>query len=266
VTLLVLAPSDDETARMFCEFVAERGHMAVMPQGFDEVCITVTSGRDASHNVDLRVGGERVRGVLHRGIGAPVSKGGDAAFAHAEALAVWWSALALWDGPVINGATRQGFLPPLDPLLLTHVSGVTLPPSSLGRPLSAATTAELVNVHRERDGAFLGRGAEAIVSDEILRFTRFDPDRVRYVLLAGNQVFDPSEAGGALAAATRSALAPLLHRLRSLGADFCLLVIEPAGEECRLLDVSGLPTHHQFEAIRPQVFQALLDRLLGGPL
>ncbi|MFG2951370.1 hypothetical protein [Streptomyces adustus] len=265
MTLLVLAPSDDETARMFCAFAAERGHRAVMPRGFNEVCVTVTSGRDASYHVDLRVAGEQVRGVLHRGIGAPGGEDGDAMFAHAEALAVWWSALALWQGPTVNRATRQGFLPPLDPLLLARVPGVTLPPSSLGRPLHAAAPAQRVNVHRERDGRFLGRDTEAQVPDEILRFTLFDPDRVRYVLLAGDQVFEPSETGGIPAVATRAALAPLLDRLRSLGADFCLLVLEPTGGGWRLLHVSALPTYHQFEPVLHPVFQALLDRLLAGP-
>ncbi|MEI5102813.1 hypothetical protein RB200_35165 [Streptomyces sp. PmtG] len=165
-------------------------------------------------------------------------------------------------------ATRQGFLPPLDPLVLARgVAGVALPRSSLGQPPRGAAPAERVNVHRERDGVFLGRGPEAVTPDEVLRFTRFDPDRVHYVLLAGNEVFDPTGADGVPAAATRAALAPLLRRLRSRGADFCLLVLErpknPQGP-FRLLDVSGLPTHHQFRPVRRQVFQALLDRLLGA--
>lgn len=268
MTILVLAPPDDETALLFRAFAVEAGHRAVVREAFDDLTVTVTAGRDASAEVDLRVAGEPVRGVLHRGIGPPSGDGGEAEFVHAESLAVWWSALALWPGPVINRPTRHGFLPPLDPLALARLPGITLPPSSIGgRPRYAPAPGERLNVHRERDGVFLGHGTAAIPreTDDILRFTCFDPDRTRHLLLAGDEVFDPADPTGPPAGAGSPAVAPLLDRLRALGVSFCLLVVQPAADGLRLLDVRARPAHHQFTPVRHRVFRALLDRLLDGP-
>ncbi|MDN0198735.1 hypothetical protein [Streptomyces sp. S.PNR 29] len=239
---------------------------------FDEVAVTVTAGRDAACAVDLSVAGERVRAVLHRGLGPPEAAdddmvAGEAAFLQAEAQAVWWSALALWPGPVSNRASPDGFVPYIDPLAAARLPGVTLPPSSIGGLLHTPRPGERRNVHRVRDGMFLGHGSAATSrgEGEILRFTCFDPDRTRHVLLAGDDVFDLSEPTGALAAVHRARLAPMVDRLRSLGATFCLLVIQPEGEGFRLLDVSCHPVHHQFAPLRRQVFGSLLRWLLAGP-
>ncbi len=107
MTILVLAPELDETAARFAEFACRSGVPAVVTSGFERASVSVRAERDRAHRVRLTVDGTPVRGVLNRGLG-----GGPADdFVRSEALAVWWSALALWDGPVANRPTRQGFLP-----------------------------------------------------------------------------------------------------------------------------------------------------------
>ncbi|MEU3777701.1 hypothetical protein AB0F11_31795 [Streptomyces sp. NPDC032472] len=289
MTILVLAPPDDETAGRFGRFAEGRGHRVIAPAGFGEVAVTVTADRSAAARVELSTAGERIRGVFHRGLlppGAPdgPSAAADAAFAYAESLAVWWSVLALWPGPVVNRPSPAGFVPHLDPLTAAALPGMAMPPSSMTSSaigpvpplLPRAATGERINVNRVRDGAFLGHGAAAMREGEgegegvghgaeVLRFTGFDPERTRHVLLAGDEEFDLSDPTGTLAPGPRDRLAPLLTRLRSLGATFAVVVVQPEGERMRLLDISCHPVHHQFAHLEHRVFAAVLNGLLGGP-
>ncbi|MEW2414690.1 hypothetical protein AB0953_13315 [Streptomyces sp. NPDC046866] len=273
MTILVLAPPDDETAFRFGSFAEAGGHRVIAPTGFDDVAVTVTADRNAGSAVELRAAGERVRGVFHRGLPPPDAAAdppaaAEAAFAYAESLAVWWSALALWPGPVANRPSPAGFVPHLDALTAAALPGMAVPPSSIGSAAPPpAPPGERIHVSRVRDGAFLGHAGAALPhgnGSEVLRFTRFDPERTRHVLLAGDEQFDLSDPAGTLAAGDRARLAPLLARLRSLGATFAVVVVQPEGERLRLLDISCHPVHHQFAHLEHRVFRAVLNGLLGG--
>ncbi|MEY9834819.1 hypothetical protein [Streptacidiphilus sp. EB103A] len=273
MTILVLAPPGDATALRFAEFAEARGNRVVVSDGrFDEVAVTVMADRNGAARVDLRVAGEEVRGVFNRGIRPPDIVGSDAAageavFVHAESLAVWWSALALWHGPVVNRPSTQGFLPHFDPLEARDLPGVGLPSSSIGVQPDRVPAGERINVRRVRDGAFLGHGTDGTSRgvDEILQFTHFHPERTRHILLAGDGEFDLSESTGHLSSADGARLAPIVKRLRTAGVTFCLFVVQPEDEGIRLLDFSCHPMLHQFGRLKEQVFRSLLRSLLAGP-
>ncbi|MEU6864292.1 hypothetical protein ABZ924_13615 [Streptomyces sp. NPDC046876] len=295
MTILVLAPPDDETARRFGRFAEGRGHRVVAPTGFGEVAVTVTADRNAAPRVELSTAGERIRAVFHRGLPPPEAPDGpsaaaEAAFAYAESIAVWWSVLALWPGPVVNRPSPAGFVPHLDPLTAAGLPGMAMPPSSITSAapgpvpplMPRAAPGERINVNRVRDGAFLGHGTAAKHGGEgggegegkdeeegdeteVLRFTCFDPERTRHVLLAGDEEFDLSDPTGAFAPGHRARLAPLLTRLRALGATFAVVVVQPEGERTRLLDISCHPVHRQFAHLEHRVFEAVLNALPAGP-
>ena len=103
----------------------------MVANGFGRVGITVRATRGRACRTRITFDGAEVSGVLARGVGDwGHETDAERAFAAAETYAVFWSAVALWPGPVVNRPSARGFFPRLDPLELAG-SGVVAPPRTV---------------------------------------------------------------------------------------------------------------------------------------
>jgi hypothetical protein len=253
VTILVVAPETDGTARRFAEFAIGRGVPTVVACGFGRVQVTVRAARDRSCRTRIAVDGAEVTAVLTRGLGAwEHEPDAERAFARAEGYAAFWSAIALWPGPVVNRPSARGFFPRLDPLELVG-SGAVLPPRTV---ILNDGDAPGTVVHRLPDWTWLDPAAPRSRFD-VVQVEDRDPARTHRVLVAGSEVFD---LGGGEAPVHR--LAPVLDWLARAGMDFVDFTAEWEDGTPRLAAVSCWPGHDLFPYCEEQVYQALLTRLL----
>jgi hypothetical protein len=248
VTLLVVAPEADETARRFADFAVTNGVPAVVANGFGRVRISVVATRDRAVRTRITVDDDEVTGVLNRGVGDWGREAdAEAAFIAAETYAALWSALALWPGPVLNRPSAKGFLPRLDPLELV-ASGAVAPPRTVILNEGSAPGAD---VYRLPDWTKADPDAPRSRFD-VVRITDRDPVHTRHFLMAGTEVFD---VGGELATGPPT---PVLDWLRGSGVDFADFTVE----QDRLFDVSCWPSHRLFPHLEDRVYAALLHRLI----
>jgi hypothetical protein len=255
VTLLVIAPDTDETAARFAGFAGEHGVPAVVAQEFGRVGVSVHATRDRACRARLTLDGVEVSGILNRGIGGwGADPDPDRTFAAAETYAAFWSAVALWPGPVVNRPSEHGFFARLDPLELA-AAGVVEPPRTV-----------ILN-----DGSAPGRDVYRIpewtaVDPEAPR-SRFDvvqigdPARTRRILVAGPEVFEVGGTERRLDGETAGRVAPIVAWLRRWGPAFADFTVEPAAGVPRLVDVSCWPGHDLFPDLADQVYAALLTGL-----
>ncbi|MFD2416241.1 hypothetical protein [Amycolatopsis pigmentata] len=258
MTLLVIAPETDETARRFADFAIGNGVSTVVAKEFGRVGVTVRAGRDAAGRAEITVDGAKVRGVLNRGIGDwGREPDAERVFVAAETYAAFWAALALWPGPVVNRPSAQGFFPRLDPLELVE-SGDVAPPRTV---ILNGGTAPGSEVYHLPDWTRLEPDAPRSRFD-VVQITNRDPVHSSHLLVAGTEVF---EIGGAkwLDAGTVAEVAPVLAWIRRRGMEFCDFTVERQRGVLRLVDVSCWPGHHLFPHHEDRVYAALLNRL--GP-
>jgi hypothetical protein len=248
VTLLVLAPATDETARRFAGFAARNGVPSVVADSFGRVGVTVRATRDRARRVRITVDGAEVRAILTRGAGDWIREAdAERAFVRAETHAAFWSAVALWPGPVVNRPSEHGFPPRMDPLELA-ASGAVAPPRTVILNDGTAPGAE---VYRLSDWSRIAPG-EPRSRFDVVRIDDRGP--VSRVLVAGAGVFALSGGG--------EDLSPVLDWLGRNGMDFAEVTVARDGDVLRLYDVSCLPGHHLFAHIEERVYAALLDRLV----
>ncbi|MET8994404.1 hypothetical protein [Amycolatopsis sp. NPDC004169] len=255
MTLLVIAPDADETAARFAAFATAQGHPAVVAHGFGRVAVSVRVTRERTCRARLTVDGAEVAGILNRGTGGwSEEPDPDRAFAAAETYAAFWSAVALWPGPVVNRPSEHGFFARLDPLELAG-TGAVEPPRTV-----------ILN-----DGSAPGREVYRIpewtVVDPAVPRSRFDvvqigdPGRARRFLVAGAEVFEVGDASGRLDAETADRVAPIVTWLRGRGAVFADFRVELDAGVPRLADVSSWPGHDLFPDREDRVYAALLAGL-----
>jgi hypothetical protein len=257
VTLLVIAPDTDETAARFAGFAAGQGVPAVVEHGFGRVGVSVRATRDRACRTSLTFDGAEVSGILNRGTGGWGDEPGpDRAFAGAETYAAFWSAVALWPGPVVNRPSERGFFARVDPLELV-AAGAVAPPrtvilndgSAPGRDVYRIPGWTAVDPEAPR-GRF-----------DVVQITDRDPARTRRILVAGAEVFEVDETEARLDPETADRMAPVVAWLRRRGLEFADFTMEAAAGGPRLVDVSCWPGHHLFPALEDQVYAALLRRL-----
>jgi hypothetical protein len=257
MTLLVVAPDTDETARRFADFAIGKGIPAVVVNGFGRVQITVRATRDRASRTAITFDGAEVTGVLNRGVGDwGHEPDAERAFVAAETYAAFWSALALWPGPVVNRPSTLGFFPRLDPLELAG-SGAVAPPRTV---ILNDGSAPGRDVYRLPDWTRAEPDAPRS-RFEVVQITDLDPTRTRHVLLAARDAYDVGRSGDRLDAGTADRLAPVLGWLRRCGVEFADFTVEHNGGVPRLFDVSCWPSHHLFAHLEDRVYAALLSRL-----
>jgi hypothetical protein len=266
--LLVLASPNDQTAIRFAAYARASGAPCLITDQVNSVDLRVAAERDGRTISEIRFPGESapVEGVLSR-VWAPVlSSTSDSQFQAAETLACWWSVLACFPGPVINRPSRTGFVPNLDLSLLNRSdSNIQLAPVCLGTSPPIHSADSQLNVHRVRDGQFIGRiSSDTTVSlneDELHIFTQFDPLQTIHVLLAGNRVFDLSNERGQVAPTLEAQLLPILAQLQARNATFSFIVLQRDTMGVRLLHASPFPGVHHYRHIESQVHEGLLEYL-----
>lgn len=255
MTLLVIAPHTDETAARFAAFATSQGFPVAVAHGFGQVGVSVRATRERVCRARLTCDGAEVTGVLNRGTGGWGDEPDpDRAFAAAETCAAFWSAVALWPGPVVNRPSEHGFSARLDPLELA-VAGVVEPPRAV-----------ILN-----DGSAPGREVYRIpewtVLDPAAPRGRFDvvqigdPGRTRRFLVAGAEVFEAGGDGRPLDAPTAGRVAPIVGWIRRRGAVFADFRVEQGAGAPRLADVSCRPGYDLFPDFEDQVYTALLAGL-----
>jgi hypothetical protein len=257
VTLLVIAPDTDETARRFADFAMAKGVAAMVASGFGRVGVTVRATRDRACRTRITFDGAEVSGVLARGVGDWGHEAdAERAFAAAEAYAAFWSAVALWPGPVINRPSVRGFFPRLDPLELAG-SGVVAPPRTVILNDGSAPGSD---VYRLPDWTRVDPGAPRSRFD-VVQITDTDPARARRILVAGTGVFEVGGTGERLDTGLAARVAPVLGWLRRSGIGFADFTVEQEHDVPRLVEVSCWPGHHLFPHIEDRVYAALLNGL-----
>lgn len=248
MTLPVIAPDSDETAARFAGFAAAHGVPVVVAHEFGRAGVSVHVSRDRVCRVRLTVDGAEVSGVLNRGIGG-WGDDPDRAFAAAETYAAFWSAVALWPGPVVNRPSEHGFVARLDPLEPV-AAGVVEPPRTVILNDGSAPGRE---VYRIPEWTVVDAG-EPRERCEVVRITDRDPARSRRVVLAGAEVF-------AADGVRLDGVAPIVAWLRRRGVEFADFTVEPGERALRLVDVSCWPGHRLFADREDEVYAALLRRL-----
>ncbi|WP_307793181.1 hypothetical protein [Amycolatopsis sp. MtRt-6] len=254
VTLLVIAPESDETAARFAGFAVGHGIPAVVAAEFGRVGVSVRVNRARESRVRLTLDGAEVTGVLNRGIGGWGDEPDrDRAFAAAETYAAFWSALALWPGPVVNRPSERGYFARLDPLELV-AAGEVEPPRSVVLNDGSAPGRDVLRIP---EWTVVDPGAPRSRFD-VVQITDRDPARTRRVLVAGTGVFAVDGSGRALV----EGVAPVVAWLRRRGLGFADFAVEAEAGALRLVDVSCWPGHHLFAHLEDQVYAALLARLV----
>lgn len=257
MTLLVIAPDTDGTAGRFADFANRGGVPTVVASEFGRVGITVHVTRDRVCRTRITVDEVEVSGVLARGVGdwghEPDTQ---RAFISAERYAAFWSAVALWPGPVVNRPTTQGFFPRLDPLELAGCGAVAPPRTVILNDGSAPGT----TVYHLPSWTMADPDAPRSRFD-VVQISDTDPTRARRILLAGTDTFDVSTTGKRLSGDLADRVAPVVSWLRQSGMDFADFTVELEHGVTRLLDVSCWPDHHLFPLVEEQVYTALLNKL-----
>lgn len=267
--LLVLGSLEDQTTKCFVHYARTQGVVCEVANNWREPILTVQADRRGSMTVSISAGNPqtRVSAVMNRGTGTPRSGNADVDFLEAETLAAWWTALAAFPGPVINRPGKLGWMPAIEPtsLLRPPITSFTLGGAIAATGIPKIRWTLPVNVHRLRDGYYMGRLADCegtIDPTELHTFTPFSPDRTIHFLIAGRQVFDLSVPDGCVSQERAKQLAPLLYVLRARGASFSLLVVEPSEGKLFIRHSTAFPSIHQYSHIQSTVHQALLRYLI----
>ncbi|WP_018503492.1 hypothetical protein [Parafrankia discariae] len=257
MTLLVIAPDTDDTAGRFADFANRGGVPTVVAAEFGRVGITVRVTRDRVCRTRITIDEVEVSGVLTRGLGdwghEPDTQ---RAFVSAERYAAFWSAVALWPGPVVNRPSARGFFPRLDPLELARYGAVAPPRTVILNAGSAPGT----TMYRLPSWAMVDPDAPRSRFD-VVQIGDSDPSRTRRVVLAGSTAFDVSTTGDRLDPDLADRVAPVISWLRRSGMDFVDFTVELEDGVTRLLDVSCWPDRRLFPLVEERVYTALLNRL-----
>jgi hypothetical protein len=263
--LLVLASPADLAADRLAASARAAGVDCARPLDWRDVHMSVHAERDCTLQVDIRVGAEAVpaTAVFSRGLALSWSTDQTDRFRYSEVMSTWWTALATFTGPVINRPSRAGYTPILDlASLAVSVPGLGSR-SFIAPPRADLVSGPEMNVHRLRDGLFIGRFAETPVldEDELYVYTPFDPTRVVRLLVAGRRAFDLSKPDGRLDGELAQRLGPLVRELRRQEATFSLALVELTDDRLYLLHATTYPPAHQYQHIEAAVHQALLEVL-----
>jgi hypothetical protein len=224
-----------------------------------------------------RSGGTEVmiRDQAYGAIGAAINRGGlpsapmedhEEHFALDERIALWWTALALLDGPVINRPTRFGFLPMGEIARLTHHDGAIrtrarwISHDSAGTEWPKCRT----NFHRVSSGVHVADPSRSLGGSppgDILRATPFDPNAVRRVIVAGTAVFTPGWRPAS--DEDERLLAEIVGALREVG-NYCVLTVEQSAGQWFSLACQFSPAPHDYRNIDDDVHDALAAYLRAG--
>ena len=274
-TILILANADDGAAHQVAGALRLRRLSVLVCDALDKtVEITISADRSGATEVTMRAGVHRqtIGAVINRGgIAKPLTSSSEGKFLLAERSALWWAALGLFDGPVINRPTESGFLPNGDVASLAgSVDGIgtgarwtTWPDTP-----SAQAAHGHVNYHRVWGGAPVAhQGPDRSLSNEIpvgtiLRATPFSRGSVDRILLAGDRMFTWSSF------AEREFKWELA--LRELGSvvsaigNYCLITLEHSGAKGCLLACDFFPTPDLYAHVADAAHDALAEYLTGA--
>lgn len=253
--LLIVAPPKDDVAREFEEFARDSGIAVARLSSATSLSLEVDRSGDAW--AQLCVGDTAVTSIFNRGI--VLDK--EAAFTELEQMAAWWSAIALFQGPVINRPSRNGLLPDLDVLsLAAAVPGLDLAPMQIGSAHSLKPR-PAVNAHSIVTGEFLGR-KYPVDEERLALFTAFDPARTINLIVAGDRAFATS---GRLAIDPQAAaiLTALEEELRTRGATFSSATLQVSGAAVEILHASPCPPPAFYQGAGHEVYGSLTGYLCG---
>jgi hypothetical protein len=263
--LLVLARHDDETAAAVASHARSRG-VSVVVSDRSDLSTTLTSERDGRCSVSLRQAEVNlaVSAILNRTVGgdhqphaARLPAERKARFHTAETLAAWWALLAQFPGPVINRPSVHSFLPDLDAHALGQRAGVGVVPRTM-----ATRTVKVGprNVHCVHDGSYVGFFVDRCVdrsdSSEVRLYTRFDPNRASYLIVAGRRLILIGSAGRRPA----ERLEQLHEAVLDMGIAFAYLVLEMT-DVATLVHASAFPVLGNYRGYESVVHQGLVEYL-----
>lgn len=267
-TLLILANKGDEAAERFDSFCRSLRIQTALITDLRHMHLTISANRMGAAAVQLRV---RPRGAIVGAVcnfGLTPTRGGDWDFRSGELLASWWSALALFPGPVLNRPTLSSFVPEVQPLsLCSKVPNLDMPDSWISPEGARVESPETTNVHLLSSGAFLGRtdGGPITCQGELCRFTTFNPNSTWRLLVAGKSLFplDMANMSSDITEKRRAMLERLRGELTKTGPLFCVLVLSDTEDGIALLAGHPFPHYSQYRHIDKVAHNAALEGLTG---
>jgi hypothetical protein len=262
--LLVLAPSADETAARILESAKVAGIEAIRESDIAAFRLSVRANPDLRTSVTITTRDTNVpiTAVINRGIG--LTERGAGEFEAGEVCAGWWTALACFEGPVLNRPTRMGFLPDLQPGIFENAAGIAPTDIRFVMGCYEHRGPRAANVHRLHDGLYLGRvGTDPSILefDDAVKITYFDPAATIHVIVAGDRLFDLTESKSELHHHHAAQLKSFQEWCHTKGIYFAIIVLEPNGGYFRVLSGSVLPAFQQYRAVEKAVHSSLLEFL-----
>jgi hypothetical protein len=188
-------------------------------------------------------------------------------FVAAERLSIWWAALALFSGPVLNRPTRFGYVPALDvSTAIDAISGL-YSRSRWCEWFEVSSECGVVampgwNVHRgDTDQWISSQERCKLTPYSSVRITPYDPTQVFRMLIAGCDYYIDGEA---CAARHPQAIESLHAALGSIGL-FCVLTLQASEQGALLLGVDKFPTVSRYPALSASLHRSLARYLRATP-
>lgn len=254
-------------AQSFFAFATEAGVDCVMPVDLNQIELNILSERNGEVKVMLYTNEKStpIHSILNRGL--PITdSSGENQFQFSETLASWWTALACFEGKVINRPSQSGFLPQMDLLSLvtpqikltaTYVSSNNL--IELQRPqinLHLLRNRELIQMTNDLRNVQLNQ-------QEVYFITGFDPTRTLHILRAGESIINLSNYSGQISSSLNKQLVPLIECLTEKSALLSLVVLERTEQELCLIHATPFPTLNHYKHLSHKVNHSLLEYLIS---
>jgi hypothetical protein len=247
--ILILARAQDALAGQLAQLLEQAGRPYQLVHDLHKLKMTVCAERDTSSSVrfSLNATEKHFTAIMPRLYPTLIDS---QTFLGSERLAAW-SALALFQGTVINRPSRLGFIPSVDAHFLPPRATLAVTP-----PMPPPGC--LINAQEASTGRFLRR--EEVTSTQLTRFTVFDPIHTARLLIVGEHVFDVRKGVKLEATEIKAFNLPWHFTFQKHEVPFMLVTLECFATP-RLLEVNYFPVPSQYESVATRVHQILVSEL-----
>jgi hypothetical protein len=264
VVLLILAKQNDLTADKLLKYFKSKNIKCIKSDNTEKFTITVIANRKSSFKSGIIYRNKYpITSILNRGINFNSQIN---SFESSEVFAAWWSCLACFKGKVINRPSRIGFIPFTDVNLITNeVKQLQLPPLAYSSDIKflSSDKGSVINIHSLNNYNFLGRLSDqtSLQKDDVYVFTNFTPEKVVFLLIAGNDIYELSTPDGELKTLPKKITQQLKRALLRYNANFHLVVLEKNNHIYSLVHTSPFPTYHQYKHLEIKIHFSLYKYL-----
>lgn len=247
--IVVVTRKGDLVAERFVAHARARGVGARQVIAWREVSLAIASTREGDLALGLHlteVPGP-ISAILNRMPPTPLDPSPDERFRASEGAAAWWSALAAFQGPVLNRPDPRGYLPPIHlPGFGARLLGLEQAPSTLASRPPPDRGGIAMHVHTLAHP--IVRETAAPTGGAILRYSPAGP--IARLLVAGRHAF-PLDHSPWLSPPQPPREAPL----------FAVLTLALGEAGARLVCADPVPRWEDYAHLADSVHDALLEAL-----